>query len=307
MNADPTSRELPLVSVVIPTHHRPQLLRRALASVLTQDYAGAIEVIIVHDKEDPDLSLTSTAELRRVRVIANSRTPGLPGARNSGVLMAEGALIASLDDDDSWLDTKLSEQVALLDANPDALAAATGVVLHTPGGHEHRRSHTKDRLTHAELLLGRNPDVNSSNLLIRRHAYELAGLYDETMFIEDYDWLLRVTAHSDICLVPEPLIHQFRDTALWRPERWRLWAEARHQLVDRHPELIASDKGASAYYSKLAFAHAAAGQRRQGARWLARSLGKGHVGRWTLMAGASLAYVPTRWLQAAAGRAGKSI
>jgi glycosyltransferase involved in cell wall biosynthesis len=309
MSVEPESSGLPLVSVVIPTHRRPDLLRRALASVLSQDYAGAIDVIIVHDKEDLDLSLASTGELRRVRVIANSRTPGLPGARNSGVLVADGELIASLDDDDSWFDTKLSKQVAVLQKNPTALVTATGVVLHTPGGGEHRRVPANDRITHADLLLNRHPEVHSSNLVIRRRAYDLAGLYDETIswLIEDWDWLLRVSARSDIYIVREPLIHVFRDAALWRPERWRLGAEARHQLIDRHPELIATAKGASAYYSKLAFAHAAAGQRRQGARWLARSVRHGRVGRWTLMAGASLAHVPTRWLQAAAGRAGKSI
>src|SRR5579875_2846522 len=50
---------LPLVSVVIPTHGRPDLVRRTIASVVHQDYAGVIECIVVHDKEDVDLSLES--------------------------------------------------------------------------------------------------------------------------------------------------------------------------------------------------------------------------------------------------------
>src|SRR6185437_13198407 len=42
------------VSVVIPTRDRPEMLRRAVASVLDQEYGGAIEVVVVQDRPDPD-------------------------------------------------------------------------------------------------------------------------------------------------------------------------------------------------------------------------------------------------------------
>jgi cellulose synthase/poly-beta-1,6-N-acetylglucosamine synthase-like glycosyltransferase len=44
---------LPLVSVVVPTHRRPELLARAVTSIARQDYAGPIECLLVFDREDP--------------------------------------------------------------------------------------------------------------------------------------------------------------------------------------------------------------------------------------------------------------
>ncbi|HET7399536.1 MAG TPA: glycosyltransferase, partial [Intrasporangium sp.] len=65
------SAALPTVGVVIATHNRPGPLREALASVLEQDYAGAVEVVVVCDQSEPDLTLESAMPRRRVRVVSN--------------------------------------------------------------------------------------------------------------------------------------------------------------------------------------------------------------------------------------------
>src|ERR1700684_2791781 len=90
-------RAWPSVGVVLPTHARPQLLRVALSSVLAQDYPGSIRAVVVHDRSEPEQSL---ADGERVRVLAHTRTPGLAGARNSGVDALDTDLIAFCDDDD---------------------------------------------------------------------------------------------------------------------------------------------------------------------------------------------------------------
>ena len=63
---------LPSVSVVIATHDRPVLLRRALDAVLAQGYAGAIEVIVVFDGCEVDLSIALDTPDRTVRPIGNT-------------------------------------------------------------------------------------------------------------------------------------------------------------------------------------------------------------------------------------------
>ena len=47
--------EPPLVSVVVPTRDRPELLRRAVGAILGQSYKGPIECLVVFDQSDPDL------------------------------------------------------------------------------------------------------------------------------------------------------------------------------------------------------------------------------------------------------------
>ena len=80
------SREdTPLVSVVIPTRGRPALLKETLEAIVAQDYAGPMEIIVVHDREEIDPTLARlSAPGREIRSINNTRTGGLCRARRCG-------------------------------------------------------------------------------------------------------------------------------------------------------------------------------------------------------------------------------
>ena len=110
----------PSVAVLIPTHQRPELLRRAIRSVVAQEYPGELEIVVTFDKSEPDESLAAEFPQVPLRVIANTREPGLCGSRNSGILATQADFVAFLDDDDEWLPGKLAAQVAALQAEPDA-------------------------------------------------------------------------------------------------------------------------------------------------------------------------------------------
>ena len=102
------------VTVVIATRDRPVMLREAIASVVGQDYAGRIEVVVVYDRAVADQSLCTDDGRRSVRVVENGRTPGLAGARNTGILGAATDFVAFCDDDDYWSPGKLRRQVAAM-------------------------------------------------------------------------------------------------------------------------------------------------------------------------------------------------
>ena len=74
----------PSVSAVVPTRDRPELLRLAIDAIRSQEYDGVVEVIVVYDQSEPNMALESDDPMRPVRVIRNTRTPGLAGTRNSG-------------------------------------------------------------------------------------------------------------------------------------------------------------------------------------------------------------------------------
>ncbi len=93
-----------LLSVVMPTHNRPDSLQRAARSVLTQ-HAAEVELVIVDDASSDD-----TAEMTdrlagdpRVRVVHNAVSLGPGGSRNQGIAAARGDLLGFCDDDDAWL------------------------------------------------------------------------------------------------------------------------------------------------------------------------------------------------------------
>jgi len=108
----------PLVSVIIPTIHRPQLVLRALEGVFGQTMRE-FEAIVVVDGHDPEtLQALGSIGDPRLRVKALSTGIGCAGARNAGVVEARGRWIAFLDDDDEWFPRKLEIQLRTAEQCP---------------------------------------------------------------------------------------------------------------------------------------------------------------------------------------------
>ena len=103
----------PSVSVVIPTHQRPGLVLAAVRSALEQTLRE-LEVIVVVDGRDPE-TRTALEGVTDARLIVHvpERHLGNADARNAGVGLARAPWIAFLDDDDTWLPTKLDRQLAV--------------------------------------------------------------------------------------------------------------------------------------------------------------------------------------------------
>jgi hypothetical protein len=266
----------PSVTVVLPTHNRPQLMRRALDSVKAQDYPAPIETIVVFDKAEPDLSLVSDDPLRPVRVAANTeRTPGLAGARNTGILASDAELVAFLDDDDHWLPEKLGRQVRAMLAEPGAEFATTAMTI----DYEDRaidRLANRSRVEHRDLLHSRLAMLHSSSFLADRVALiEKIGLVDETIprsMAEDWDLLLRAAEHGPIVHLDEPLIRVQWGPTSYFADQWQTRNDARLWMLEHHPELGTDPRGAGLTYGKLAFGSAMLGERRQSLHWAARAL-----------------------------------
>src|SRR5581483_1082772 len=122
----------PSIGVVVPTRDRPKLLRRALDAIAAQDYPGSLRVVVVYDQARPDERLHRTG-VRPVTVLANGRTPGLAGARNTGILALDTDLVGFCDDDDAWLPGKLRAQVEALRRAPAADLATCAIEIEYDG------------------------------------------------------------------------------------------------------------------------------------------------------------------------------
>lgn len=92
----------PAFSIIMPTHCRPHLLERALASVRQQQADEEVEVIVVSDAVDPATDLTASRLLgARDTYVRRSGPPGPSASRNLGLGLARGRHVLFLDDDDS--------------------------------------------------------------------------------------------------------------------------------------------------------------------------------------------------------------
>jgi glycosyltransferase involved in cell wall biosynthesis len=103
---------MPTISVVVPTHNRPETLAEALASVRAQTFID-YEIVVVSDSETAEncnLSRTVAARFDCRYFTVSYANPSQ--TRNFAVEQAKGEWIAFLDDDDLWLPEKLDRQIA---------------------------------------------------------------------------------------------------------------------------------------------------------------------------------------------------
>lgn len=266
---EPTVASSPSVGVIVATHNRPQLMRRALASILDQEYDGRIEVVLVFDRSDPDESLVSDDPVRPVRVMTNTRTPGLAGARNSGILALRTDLVAFCDDDDIWLAGKLAAQVERLrSAGAEFVTTAMRVDY---GDQSTVRQAHQDTVTVHELARSRMAMLHSSSFLFVRSAMvDGFGLVDETIpesMGEDWDLLLRAARQHPVAHVDEPYVAILWGQTSYFNDAWTLKNAAHQWLLDRHPEISQDRVGLGLMYGKLAFGNAATKHRSAALRY----------------------------------------
>jgi glycosyltransferase involved in cell wall biosynthesis len=108
--------EGPLVSVVIPTRDRPDLLREALDSVRAQSFTDYEIVVVVNGPDNPQTPATLEAARAADCIVVRVERAGIGPALNAGVRTARGRWIAFLDDDDLWLPNKLEVQLKVAEA-----------------------------------------------------------------------------------------------------------------------------------------------------------------------------------------------
>jgi glycosyltransferase involved in cell wall biosynthesis len=267
MTSESNLRTLPEVDVVIATHNRPELLRVALAGVRRQTYSGPIRTTLVFDQSEPDVSLAEAEGNRPVVVVRNTRTPGLAGARNSGIVSGSAPFVAFCDDDDEWLPTKVERQVEALAGSP-SLTAVTGIVVKYADREVTRIPRAED-MTLKQLVRNRVMEAHPSTVMVRRDALlGPIGLVDENLpgsYGEDFDWIIRAAQAGGFAVVPEALVKVLWGQSLFS-RRWQTiidaidYGLAKHQVFHEDPQALGR------LYGRKAFALAALGQRRPALR-----------------------------------------
>jgi glycosyltransferase involved in cell wall biosynthesis len=298
------------VCVVVPTRNRPALLARAARAILDQDYAGDLDLLVVVDQDDPANAVAGLPEDPRIRVVPNTRKPGLSGTRNTGILLASADLIAFCDDDDEWLPGKLTRQVDALQRLPGAEFASCSIEVDFEQSRSVRLA-GKSVITHDDLLPSRMSMLHSSTFVIERAALiDGIGLIDEDApgsQNEDWDLLLRASARHPIAHVDEPLVRIYWSARSYFSRDWETKIASRTWMLERHPDVERSPKGSARVYGQIAFAYAASGQRRTAMVWAGRAIRR----RWreprAYLALAATAGVPAETILRTLHKRGKGV
>jgi len=233
-----------LVSVVIITRNRAELFKRAVASIVAQDYRP-IEIIVVDNVSDVPVTVDS-GDLS-CTVHRNASMLNLSANRNLGFGISRGTLVCFLDDDDYFLPRKLSLLASQLDG-VDLCYGNTRMV--GSGGRTLGVCRGGGGLE--ELMLHRFAHPNST--LMRRAVLDDI-LFDENMeTYEDVDFIFRVFRRFRVRHVDELVAIWSRDgrpdqlTQRNFPRAYRNWLI----LCEKHSNQIdRSDKLARFYYRKM--------------------------------------------------------
>jgi glycosyltransferase involved in cell wall biosynthesis len=285
-----------VVSVVLPTRDRVELLPRSLGSVLDQTGAD-LECIVVDDgSTDGTLQWLATLNDPRLVVVRTEGGLGPSGARNRGIERARGRLVAFQDSDDEWLPGKLAAQLAAFERDPRPVVCFTGMFIERAG---RRRSAVADVDGDAfEGLLAYAGPITTPGLVVDRC---LAG--DELYFDEaipamvEHDLILRLSRNRTVARVPEPLYvrHLHAGPRVTDPVRQ---IAGRRRILDRfRSELEARPRSAAIHHWRLAAAERSIGDWRGAAADVVTAAGLDRKARFRLLAAA--ARLGRRPLQAA--------
>ena len=226
-----------LVSVIIPTHNRAQIIGRAVESALAQTYPH-LEVVVADDGSSDDTRRIVQSFGPRVTYTQQANA-GVSAARNFGMRHARGELIAFLDSDDSWLPWKIEAQVAALNRHPEAGLVWTDMAAVDPADRvvdacylrkmysAYQEVDIRRALNKVDSLPGLNSTIpnelsasgvyqgdlstaillgnliHTSTVLLRRSWCQLIGGFDESYQRagEDYEFYIRLSSVGPVVFI----------------------------------------------------------------------------------------------------------
>jgi glycosyltransferase involved in cell wall biosynthesis len=197
----------PLVSIIIPAYNCDRYITQAVESILTQTYQH-YEIIVIDDGSTDRTCQVLAPYFNQIRYVYQENQ-GVAKARNQGLKIAQGELIAFLDHDDIFLPEKLARQVECFQQQPDVAMVHSGW----------RRINAAAEFIADVELWHRVPELNLENwlqwmpvllsaMMFRREKLlQIGGLDPQFKQACDVDLVLRLALYGcQTCWVEQVLV-----------------------------------------------------------------------------------------------------
>jgi O-antigen biosynthesis protein len=245
---NPPNAPAPKVSVVLPTYRRPELLERALGTVMAQALTDW-ELLVIDDngagheaQRQTEVTIRRLGADPRVNYVVHESNQGACAARNTGIRAARGTYVAFLDDDDAWYPHKLERQVACFEAADPEVALVYGGYRRVgeDGRTETRRADGRAHV--GRNLWMRNGIGTTSVVMCRRDALLEVGGFDERLpSMQDYDLYLRLAQRYPFACVEEPVLDKHRHGGAMIGKDYDGILRANELFFEKHRESIVAD------------------------------------------------------------------
>lgn len=197
-----------LVSVIMPTYNRAAYIVDAIESVRQQTYANW-ELIIVDDgSEDNTEELVEAVGDSRIKFYKAGRIGISSKIKNIGLQKARGSMIAFIDSDDLWADTKLEKQLSAFAKYPAGFCLTGGYnfkELNEPIEYFYKQ---KDGLKYGDAFTGffkSEVAATIPTLMVKKSCIEAVGGFDEIRPVADMEFILRLAQNFNAIVLYEPL------------------------------------------------------------------------------------------------------
>lgn len=204
----------PIVSVAIPTFQRLPLLKRAVKSVLQQNFSD-MEIIVCDDVSNEE-TWQAILDLRtlddRIKVYQNEARLGFGGNLNRCISLAQGTYVWLLHDDDELLSGAIEAQASFLQEHPCVgMVHPNGYDIMPDGSKILRRTQDVPILRAGSKALYKimtNNNIIPSAPLVRRECYENLGGFTDTCST-DWEMWARIARYHDLGHVDQPLVNYY--------------------------------------------------------------------------------------------------
>lgn len=225
--------EYPLVSVIVRTHNRPQVLRETLQSLRRQTYPN-LEIVVVEDGENHAQQMIETEFGDcNINYFATMQKYGRSKAGNEAIRRAKGKYINFLDDDDLFYADHIECLVNSMLHSPECKAAyavgaetAIKVISKDPYIYEIKGTKTVHKQPFDRVMLCHHNYIPIQCIMFEKSLFDQFGGLDETVdALEDWDLWVRYAQYTDFAFVD-------KTTSIYRVPFEKKENEVRQKTLD---------------------------------------------------------------------------
>ena len=202
----------PMISIVLPTYNRADLIMDTIESILKQTYKNWELIIIDDGSDDNTEEIISQIKDERIQFHKAGRIGIVGKIKNIGIGKARGELIAFIDSDDLWNETKLEKQVIALQRYPEAGFSLTGGYnfrkLNEPLEYFYQQ---REGIRYDNIFI---PFFKSEvattmpSLMLRKQCLQTGGMFNQSKSFSDVEFILELARHFKAIILYEPLLYR---------------------------------------------------------------------------------------------------
>jgi hypothetical protein len=211
-------RQVPIVSVCIPTRNRAGMLRESISSVLDQTFQDFELIISDNASDDETEAVVRSFANKRIAYYRNAHNIGQRPNWNRCLSLASGRHIALFFDDDMMMTNNLEEKVAVLEQHPKVglvhskycIVDSHGEILEDNTNKEcagNRKSDAVEPGRNVLATLLKHNIIHESTVVFRRDCYQqLGGFTDRLTLAFDWEYWMRIASAYDVAFIAKPLV-----------------------------------------------------------------------------------------------------